>query len=299
MRDDAPLPVGMRAAQLRRRASLLVALMVLATTGYLGTLSTIEFATAPQERSFGTGPGTPERVKVYLEPLSVDPVDESMQIRVDVAPDTGLRGARPDAPNRDLTLMLTTDEGVEVRAFRANEPMAPTEIRADLAEGTVSRYPLDRYRIPLRVQAFEGLNANPETAHPTAEEVTVWEGLLGYRIRARQVARSNLGDIGLNFDLRRAAAHIFFALAAYGAMIVLACSALGISSLTFLGYRSAEATLVGALAALVFALPVLRGTMPGSPPLGVWGDVAVFLWAELAAVLGVALMVLSWARREH
>ncbi|MBV9250167.1 MAG: DUF4436 family protein [Acetobacteraceae bacterium] len=51
------------------------------------------------------------------------------------------------------------------------------------------------------------------------------------------------------------------------------------------------------MAALVFALPALRNNIPGEPPLGVWGDIAVFLWAELAAVIASGLVVLSWVRQ--
>ncbi len=39
----------------------------------------------------------------------------------------------------------------------------------------------------------------------------------------------------------------------------------------------AETTLSGSLAAIVFALPVLRNALPGSPPLGVEADMWVFL----------------------
>ena len=53
----------------------------------------------------------------------------------------------------------------------------------------------------------------------------------------------------------------------------------------------AETTLIGSLAAIAFALPVLRNALPGSPPLGVEADMWVFLWAELAAVLALALLV--------
>jgi len=66
--------------------------------------------------------------------------------------------------------------------------------------------------------------------------------------------------------------------------------------LIFLGRRRPEATLVGALAALVFVVPTLRNMMPLAPPLGVRADIAVFLWAELAAVIGVALLVWRWVR---
>jgi hypothetical protein len=54
--------------------------------------------------------------------------------------------------------------------------------------------------------------------------------------------------------------------------------------------------LIGAIAAIAFALPVLRNALPGSPPLGVGVDMWVLLWTELAAVLALALLVFKWAR---
>ena len=65
---------------------------------------------------------------------------------------------------------------------------------------------------------------------------------------------------------------------------------------TFVDLRRAEATLIGALAAVAFALPVLRNALPGAPPLGVRADMFVFLWTELAAVIGLGLVCFSWAR---
>jgi hypothetical protein len=77
---------------------------------------------------------------------------------------------------------------------------------------------------------------------------------------------------------------------------VLGCCALVVGILTFTDVRQAEATLIGALAAIIFALPVLRNALPGSPPLGVEADMWVFLWAEIAAVLALALLVFKWAK---
>jgi Domain of unknown function (DUF4436) len=79
-------------------------------------------------------------------------------------------------------------------------------------------------------------------------------------------------------------------------MFVLGCSALAIGLITFVDARRAEATLFGAIAAIAFALPVLRNALPGGPPLGVRADMFVFLWTELAAVIGLALVAFDWAR---
>jgi len=45
----------------------------------------------------------------------------------------------------------------------------------------------------------------------------------------------------------------------------------------FTDVRPAERGLIGSLAAIAFALPVLRNALPGSPPLGVQADIWVFL----------------------
>jgi hypothetical protein len=81
-------------------------------------------------------------------------------------------------------------------------------------------------------------------------------------------------------------------------MIVLGCCALAVGILVFFGAKRAEATLIGALGAIVFTLPALRNILPGAPPLGVRADLLVFLWTELAAAIALALLVVSWSRAE-
>jgi hypothetical protein len=36
--------------------------------------------------------------------------------------------------------------------------------------------------------------------------------------------------------------------------------------------------------------------VPGAPPLGVRGDIAVFLWAEIACVVCLLSFIVIWAR---
>jgi hypothetical protein len=76
-------------------------------------------------------------------------------------------------------------------------------------------------------------------------------------------------------------AFILFAFAAYGAMVVGSC-AFAIGLITFVDARRAEATLIGAIAAITFAMPVLHNALPGVPPFGVRADMFVFLWTEVA-----------------
>ena len=73
-------------------------------------------------------------------------------------------------------------------------------------------------------------------------------------------------------------------------MLVLAGCALTI------GVCRPEARLIGALAAIAFALPALRNALPRSPPLGVSAAMWVFPWTELALVLALVLAVFKWAK---
>lgn len=291
MRLDWMWRPGVGRSGTQRRALALLALVVVAVAGYAMVLTTAELAAIPTEQIFEAASASPRRVNLYLEPISVDPVSQAMQVRVDASPGPGLRGARPDAPDRDLTLTLSSGDAVEVLTFRANERMGPASFRPDLQEGRIIDYPLDRYRVALRVQAFEG-------PAPVPVRITAWEGVLGYAIRSTRNDGENEGDVTLRFAVRRTPAQVFFAIAAYAAMAVMTCASLAVSFSTFLGRKKAEATLIGALAALVFALPVLRNALPSAPPLGVLADLAVFFWAELAAVISLALLVLSWARQD-
>jgi hypothetical protein len=120
--------------------------------------------------------------------------------------------------------------------------------------------------------------------------------VLGYSLHTTSQPGADPDDVELTIAIARSGAFALFALCAYAAMVVLACCALAVGIVTFAGVRQAEATLIGALAAIAFALPVLRNALPGSPPLGVQADMWVFLWTELAVVLALALLVFRWAR---
>lgn len=155
----------------------------------------------------------------------------------------------------------------------------------------VSHYPLDSYAAKLAVDVID-----TKSSRKVPVQVTVWEGVLGYRLHTTAEPDAAQHDAAITIAIARSGAFALFALCAYGAMIVLGLSALAMGILVFAEVRQADATLIGALAAIAFALPALRDALPGSPPLGVQADVWVFLWAELAVVLALGLMVFQWAR---
>ena len=223
---------------------------------------------------------------VYVQPLAIDPVNYSMQIRVDV------RRSQPGTS--DLILTIISPRQVGQLHISADQAAPEMTLALDLDGGSVRGYPLDAYISQISFLCTDGVEAAP--SQPLPIHVTVWSGFFGYHVHSETAAAAAPGTV-VRFSVYRTGAVRFFGLAVFGIMIVLAACSLLIGTLVFLGIRRIEVTLVGALGAIIFALPVLRNAVPGTPPLGIQADVLVFFWAEFGAVMGLAMFVAAWAFR--
>ena len=269
---------------------------ILLIVGYVSLLRYFHVSEMPVERDLGAKSAVGPIPQIYIEPISIDALNAAMQMRVTFAPSGLLYGERLAPTARRLRLVITHDKGVEELAVEANARPPTASFEVDLNGGSVADYPFDSYRADLRVQLLEDASPDIAEARPLEAKVTVWEGVLGFHLRSAEHSGSVPGEVKLSIEIRRGGALILFALGAYSAMVVLGCCALAIGLITFVDARWAEATLIGTIAAIAFAMPVLRNALPGAPPLGVRADVYVFLWSELAAVIGLARVTLDWAR---
>jgi hypothetical protein len=287
-----PVRSNLRSVRLAGIGMILILLVV----GYVTFLRYFRVSEMPAERDLGTNSAVGPIPQIYIQPISIDALNETMQMRVSVAPSGTLYGEPLAATERPLRLVITHDGAVEEIKVEPNHRPPTLSFDIDLTGGDVADYPLDSYHAQLRIQLFEYTNTAVDEAKPLAAKITVWEGVHGYHVRWAEHAGSDPGEVKLGIEIRRGGAFILFALAVYGAMTVLGCAALAIGLVTFIDARRVDPPLIGATAAIAFALPVLRNALPGAPPLGVQADVFVFLWTELAAVIGLALITFDWAR---
>ena len=265
------------------------ALLIALTIGYLIILHNMRVSEQPVERMFGAS-DSDAAAEVYLEPLSIDAANEGMQVRAYLSPNlSNGKNARAGA-DRDLILLITHDQTVEEIKLAAGAHMASSTFEVDLNDGSVIHYPFDSFVARLDVQLMEG-----KAALNLPARITVWEGVLGYNLHATSQPGANPNDVRLAIAVSRGGAIVLLALCAYGVMLVLGFCAVVMGVLTFINVRPPETGLIGSLAAFAFALPVLRGILPGSPPLGVAADMWVFLWAEMVNVVALALVVFKWA----
>jgi hypothetical protein len=274
-----------------RQLLALGAVLIALTAGYVLMARQFNVTELPRERHFGAIDQVAPAGEVYLEPISIDALDDAMQVRAYVSPSLSESKGAHSVPGRDLTLLVSHDNTEEEVKLAAGDHIASSTFEVDLNEGSVTHYPLDAYVARIDVQLLDGKSSLRLPAR-----VTMWEGVLGYSLHTTSQPGPDPDDVQLTTAITRSGAFALFALCAYGAMLVLGCCAIVVGVLTFIDVRPAETSLIGSLAAIAFALPVLRNALPGTPPLGVTADMWVFLWAELAAVLALALVVFKWAK---
>jgi hypothetical protein len=280
-----------REQQRSRKIRLLMigALLIALTASYLMILHNLHVSEQPGERMFGA-PESVAAAEVYLEPLSIDATNGGMQLRAFLSPNlSDGKNARAGA-DRDLTLLITHDKTGEEIKLAAGAHMASSTFEVDLNDGSVTRYPFDSFVARLDVQLLDG-----KASLGLPARITVWEGALGYNLHTTSHPGADPNDVQLAITISRGGAIVLLALCGYAVMLVLGFCAVVMGVLTFIKVRPPETGLIGSLAAFAFALPVLRGILPGSPPRGVTADMWVFLWAEMVNVLALALVVFKWA----
>jgi hypothetical protein len=223
---------------------------------------------------------------VYATILSLDPVNEAAHLRLYL---TGKRAH--DRQAGATASKLRVDDGHAVQELVAPDDgqAPPVAIEITMDGSRAAFYPLERYRAQLSLLAQNATGRVPV-------RLTLWDAVAGWRVRAIEDAAGpgDAGAVRVQLGIRRSAALAFLALAIYGTMILIGAAALTVGGFVFLQIRKLEAPMASFLSGMLFALPAMRYALPGSPPFGVVADQLAFLWAELAAALGLLLWVLSW-----
>jgi hypothetical protein len=151
------------------------AALIALTGGYLLMVRQFNVTELPSERHFGAIGQVEPAGEVYLEPLSIDALNDTMQLRAYVSPSISESKNAHSASDRDLALLVSHDQTVEEIKLAAGDHIASSIFEVDLNEGSVAHYPLDSYVARLGVELLDGKSSLRLPAR-----VTTWEGVLGY-----------------------------------------------------------------------------------------------------------------------
>jgi hypothetical protein len=281
-----------------RRMAVVIGLLLAAIALYVGLFAVLH-RHLPDVESVFEVTGSEPPLDLTLNVLSLDPVREVINLRVDVVKPSGSRSwsTSSSADVRDFVVHVddrylnfqVTAEGSGARSV--------LEISLDgsiTGYPVIDSYPLDRYAGRLSISASK---KGSEASQPI--RLTVWPALSNWHIEMSRSDQTSATPLGVDLDVRvrRPTSFIVMAFAFYTAMALIGLSGLTIGVLVFLGVRPLQPPMTGALAAMIFAIPALRGIMPGAPPLGVDADILVLVWVQLAVILGLTLFVVTWVSR--
>ena len=247
-----------------------------------------------REETFATAPAAAAPVNLYIDELSFDPVREAIEMRFDLASGSTVRGVRYGGPlDRDIELSIDDGDSEQLVVFRRNGATSTHTVLLDL-HGAIAAYPFDRYRSDITLSVRD-LDAHGGMQIPF--RATVWEGVSGWVTTIRALPLPASGGLTLALAVRRPLPIVSLTVILYSLMVVVAVCSLCIGGLVFAGARKVESTILGALVAMVFSITVLRNVLPGTPPIGVTADIIIFLWVEVAVIVGLSLLVTAWVKR--
>lgn len=196
------------------------------------------------------------------------------------------------------TIWISVDGRAGTREFRFTQGSKLSQAVVELgAVGDESQYPFDSYVADFAVSAdvMARQTDGSFTVVGTAPiGIAGTGGIPGWDLTmsiptglSTEVAR---GEINLN----RAFSTQLFSILILLAVTVLSLIALFLASLVASRRLPIESVLLPWMAGLLFALPILRNSMPNAPPIGIALDVYVFFWVLLMSVVSASMIAVAW-----
>lgn len=166
-------------------------------------------------------------------------------------------------------------------------------------QGQESDYPFDEYDAWLFVSA-DTYAKQPDGTLASLTQLNIGldarGGIDGWNTTATLApGYAPVGYVDLHYD--RAFSTRLFAVLLLALMASLSVAALWVALLASTNRRVAEVALLGWTASLLFALPLLRNSMPNGPPVGANIDILVFFWVLATAVVSALLVVIAYLRQ--
>jgi hypothetical protein len=267
-------------------------LVALALVGFIavGVVSYLGFnrETEQQEAPWVSGEeNLSEGVFVTARTLKVDPTVNQVTFRLDFEP----RGALADANHRlarPVKVGLGTDTGTVIKDFKAGDEIRSQDVTVPLYDGYQGNYPFDNYKTQVVEQVGDQKGDNlPST-------LAVIGSVHGFSFSLNQVEQDPGGAHAVTLGVKRSGATRLFAIFVMIMFWVLALTALGLMFRVILLGRKIEFPMFTFLAAMLFAFPAVRNTLPGAPPLGVRLDYLSFFWCEMLVAFSLIVALGVW-----
>ncbi len=246
----------------------------------------------------GLQPPNNSGVIAEVRPMAMDPVTNTASVRL-VFTEFGNRyiSTGSGVLTRTVRISVSTTDGVQEFIYPAGSHLGQAQVMLG-TYGEVWLYQFDRYEANFTVAA-EQVQRQPDATWRVQSSIPVGMqtqgGLPGWDISGTMptgMAASASGDLAYS----RAFTTKLFAILMLAMMALLSITVLAVALLTFSGRRRLEVALMSWMGAILFALPVLRSSLPNAPPIGAGIDILIFMWVLVFAIIAMLLMAVTWIR---
>ncbi|NLA34321.1 MAG: DUF4436 family protein, partial [Actinobacteria bacterium] len=259
--------------------------------------------------ALGPEPGNGE-VRVVAKVLSVSPTSGTASVRIAVQPaltmidDSGL--------TETLLLRVNDSEGTNVVRFGQGQPVRPIDVVVLLEGPSIERYPFDEYAftlifkvervidpgtVPEGSESAIGSDAELETIPMTVDLTAETNDFSVSVADSTDSLEDPVEGVGVDFAAQRPLTTVLWAVGVMLLMWGLAIVGVFIAWAFVMWGIEYPMWAVGYYLGVLFAMPPLRQSLPGTPPPGTLLDFVAFYWA--VGIIVVTLMTLTgtWLQR--
>lgn len=270
-------------------------------------ITALGYAKSGRTQVSRSGSPTADGVNVALEVISIEPELRRVTALATLYP-TGRYLDEQGNFATDLVVSSRVIKDADVFEIDEGEPVGGSYEITIPVEGNAKTYPLDRYdysysdsqlpggKTPAPVLSVDEVLADGSFRRvPVGVAADVPGGIVGWSHDWRLASDGRTFKVGLT--MQRSAAVV----TAVAVVIFLVLAMAALSLLVAWGVATArrpvEATMASWFAGMLFALIPLQNNLPGAPRAGsTWLDFCVFLWVEVALLVGLGVFIISWFR---
>lgn len=243
----------------------------------------------------GVGPAEQAGLIATIEPRSVDPRLGEATVLLSfawLAPSTG----EDDTMLANTRITVITSQGVQQATYASGDPVGQVEARLGI-DGEEAAYPFDSHAglMAISAESFVVADDGTETVTGSVPIGLLADGGVSGWNTAMELTSGLAPEPLASVTYTRSFSTQFFAVLLLVLSIIIALRAIVAGVLVGTNRRRVEATMLSWVAALLFALPLLRNYMPGSPSVGAAIDIYVYLWVIVVAVVALILFVYGWS----
>lgn len=226
--------------------------------------------------------------------VKVDLLHEQLRLQVKPTVAGKLAMGPVRLPARDIDLTVPGVGPPRTISFKRKRRMRPFVLDIPLSDGRIQLYPVDHYQATIEAEATSPASAPGEVAERVPIVIELKQRDHSVQITPQLLPKTEGGETVLKLDVGRPFPIVVFTWFMVGVAAFLGLTVVLVVTSVITGRRKPELGMLGWMSALLFALPAVRNSLPGAPPLGALIDYTAFFWAEALVGLSTMMVVALW-----